>query len=542
MDFRLLGEIEVWSAGRPLDVGTPRQQVVLAALVVDARRPIAMEALIDRVWGHDLPANPRPVLYAHLSRIRGLLRQTAAPGSGTAARLERRHAGYVLDVDPELVDLHRFRRLVEQGNDRQCDDEARAATLAEALGLWRGEPLAGLSGEWAAQVRASWHQRRLDAVVRWAQAEFRLGRPAAVISAVPDLTAEYPLAEPLECVLIQALHAAGRGAEALDRYGVVRRRLAEELGADPGKELRTLYQTVLSGGPPPPGEAGAARRTVRPGPLRSRAAVPPPVVTHRRADPVSVGGGASLGVPSGVGAQASARAAAPRPGSTGAPSLPEVPLGHVDAAATDTPSSRQWVRATRRRALLAVLVAVVLPSATGLAHVLRRDVGDRDESDGPPAASVECARELFAAAEALDQEGKVRDARATVVDAVRLWDELIGLDPDRNAPPLAPAVLRALGRAGVDFSVSRPALLSWLGNPVYTPYPAISQVILLRGWRFTAPVFLDAVVWNYEHTPEVTSPRSVADVLTDVLKAAVLEHTRTRHGTQVTEFDQLLKP
>ncbi|WP_380280623.1 BTAD domain-containing putative transcriptional regulator [Kitasatospora purpeofusca] len=506
MDFRLLGEIEVRSAGRLLDVGTPRQQVVLAALVVDARRPIPIEALIDRVWGHNPPANPRPVLYAHLSRIRGLLRQTAAPGGGTAARIERRHAGYVLDIDPELVDLHRFRRLVEQGGDRQRDDdEARAATLAEALALWRGEPLAGLSGEWAAQVRASWHQRRLDAVVRWAQAEFRLGRPTAVISAVPDLTAEYPLAEPLECVLIQALHAAGRGAEALDRYGVVRRRLAEELGVGPGKELQTLYQTVLIEDPPPPGEARAALRAAGPAPLRPRTAAPPP--------------------------------AAPRPVSTVTPPPPEPPRepppGHVD---------RQRVRTAHRRALLAVLVAVVLPAATVSAHVLRRNECHRDESDGRPTASVDRARKLFAAAEALDRAGRAGDARATVVDAVRLWEELIGLDPDRNAPPLAPAVLRALDRAGVDFSVSRPALLGWLGNPLHTPYPAISQAILLRGWRFTAPVFLDAVVWNYEHTPETPSPRTLADVHPDILKAAVLENTRTRHGTRPTEFDQLLKP
>ncbi|MGW4382470.1 AfsR/SARP family transcriptional regulator [Kitasatospora sp. NPDC004531] len=245
MDVRLSGEVEVRSAGRPLDVGTPRQQVVLAALVVDVRRPIAIETLVDRVWGHDPPANPRSVLYAHLSRIRALLRQ-----AGAAARIERRHAGYVLDLDPELVDLHRFRRLVDQGDERQRDDEVRAATLAEALRLWRGEPLAGLSGAWAAQVRASWHRRRLDAAVRWAQAEFRLGRATAVISAVPDLTAEYPLAEPLEHVLIQSLHAAGRGAEALHRYGLVRQRLAEELGADPGRELQSLYRSVLTGAPP----------------------------------------------------------------------------------------------------------------------------------------------------------------------------------------------------------------------------------------------------------------------------------------------------
>lgn len=272
MDFRLLGEIEVRSAGRPLDIGTPRQQLVLAALLVDARRAVPIEALVDRVWGHDPPANPRPVLYAHLSRIRALLRQL---DGGPPARVERRHAGYVLDVDPERIDLHRFRRLVA---DRQHDDETRAATLAEALDLWRGEPLAGLSGAWAARVRAGWHQRRLDAAVQWAQAEFRLGRASAVLSAVPDLAAEYPLAEPLEHVLIQALHATGRGSEALHRYGVVRRRLAEELGTDPGRDLQTLYRTVLTPPPPPRRPTAPVPGAAPPAP-----ADPPPSGTpHRR--------------------------------------------------------------------------------------------------------------------------------------------------------------------------------------------------------------------------------------------------------------------
>ncbi|MFJ5921138.1 BTAD domain-containing putative transcriptional regulator [Kitasatospora sp. NPDC092948] len=462
MDVRLSGEIEVRSAGRPLDVGTPQQQLVLAALLVDARRPLPIEALVDRVWGHDPPAGPRPVLYAHLSRIRALLRRAAAPDGGPAARLERRHAGYVLDVDPDVVDLHRFRRLVEHA-DRQPDDGARAATLAEALRLWRGEPLAGLSGAWAAQVRAGWHRRRLDAVLRWAQAELRLGRAAAVISAVPDLTAEYPLAEPLEHVLIQALHTAGRGAEALHRYGLVRRRLAEELGADPGRELQALHRSLLAGAPPPH--------------------LPPPPSTA---------------------AAAALVASADRP---------------------------------HRRTLLAVLAATLLPTATGWANALR-PAG----CPAPPAASVGRARELFAAAEAFDQQQRPHDARATVADAARLWAELVALDPDRNAPLLAPAALPALARAGVDFTVPRRTLLDWLGRPADTPYPAISQVILLRGWRFTAPVCLDAVVRAYERTPGLPSPRAVADVRPAALEAAVLDHARTRHGTRVADFDQLLAP
>ncbi|MFB7674013.1 BTAD domain-containing putative transcriptional regulator [Kitasatospora purpeofusca] len=529
MEVRLLGEVEVRSAGRPLVLGTPQQQVVLAVLVVNARRPVAMEALVDRVWGDDPPASPRPVLYAHLSRIRGLLRQATGPGGGAAARMERRHAGYVLEIDPESVDLHRFRRLVEQGEDRPGDDAARAATLAEALDLWRGEPLAGLPGAWAAQVRASWHQRRLDALVRWAQAEFRLGRPGAVISAVPDLTAEYPLAEPLEHVLIQSLHAAGRGAEALDRYGVVRRRLAEELGTGPGEELRTLYRTVLAGDRPPPGPASVTedRSDPAPAPAVAVAAGPAPAPV-----PAAVTDEASLAVPDGTSHGAFVGA-----------SFGSFAGASVGASAGASAGAPPRAGGTfRRRALLAALAAAILPVATTAAHALRRDECGRGHGDGPPAVSVERAWELFATAEAFDQEGKAHDARAAVVDAVWVSEELVELAPDRSAPALAPAVLRALGRAGVDFGISRSALLDRLGDPVRTPYPAISHAILLRGWRFTAPVFLDAVVRNYEHTPGPASPRHLADVHTDTLKAAVLESTRTRHGTRTTEFDQLLAP
>jgi hypothetical protein len=125
---------------------------------------------------------------------------------------------------------------------------------------------------------------------------------------------------------------------------------------------------------------------------------------------------------------------------------------------------------------------------------------------------------------------------------VQLYGELIKLNPDQNGPPLTPAIVRALGRAGVDFSVPEPALRTWLANPVFTPYPAISQVLLLRGWRLKAPVFLDVIVSNYEHPPGIASPRNAADVRPDVLKAAILEGSNARHGTHVTDFDHLLKP
>ncbi|MFC7534610.1 BTAD domain-containing putative transcriptional regulator [Actinoplanes sp. GCM10030250] len=249
MEFRLFGEVQLAAAGRPLDTGTPRQQAVLAALAVEAGRAVAIETIVDRVWGDNPPAEARNVLYSHVSRIRRMLKQAAASGDGTVVRLERRHAGYLLDADPDLIDLHRFVRLADLGRDPSRADTERVQALVEALSLWRGIPLAALTGDWAANVRESWHRRRLDAAVGWARAELRLGHPEAVINALPDLITEYPLAEPLEGLFMTALHAAGRDAEAMDRYVTVRQRLADALGADPGPELRALHEAILRGEP-----------------------------------------------------------------------------------------------------------------------------------------------------------------------------------------------------------------------------------------------------------------------------------------------------
>jgi DNA-binding SARP family transcriptional activator/tetratricopeptide (TPR) repeat protein len=240
MEFRLFGEIGLRVADRVLDVGTPRQQAVLAVLAVDAGRPVPIEKLVDRVWGDEPPAEARNVLYSHLSRIRRLVNQENAV-------ISRRNTGYVLDIDPDTVDLHRFTRLVEFGKDPANPDADRAAALDEALRTWRGAPLVAITGEWADQVRAAWHRRRVDAVAQWADLELRLGRTAAVLDRIPDLVDEYPLAEPLEALLMRALHTAGRGAEALDRYTAVRQRFADQLGTDPGPELRAVYTAILRG-------------------------------------------------------------------------------------------------------------------------------------------------------------------------------------------------------------------------------------------------------------------------------------------------------
>lgn len=221
---------------------------MLAALAVDAGRAVPIETLMRRVWGDDPPEGARQALYAHVARIR---RGLAAAGAVRTPGVLRRNGGYVLDSDPEDVDLHRFHRLAADARRAGRSDAEQVTTLREALDLWRGEPLAGLSGEWAARMRDTWQRQRLDAVTAWANAETAVGNHAVVIDRVPELIAQHPLVEPLVAVLMRALYEAGRGSEALECFAETRKRLADELGTDPGTELRQLHQAILQGAPRP---------------------------------------------------------------------------------------------------------------------------------------------------------------------------------------------------------------------------------------------------------------------------------------------------
>ncbi|WP_405724493.1 tetratricopeptide repeat protein [Streptomyces sp. NBC_00028] len=260
--FLLLGPVEIRGAdGACADPGPGRQRAVLAALVVDAGRWVSMSTLIDRVWGEDVPAQARPSLYAYISRIRRTLKglvPSGGAGTDTVPQLRRGPGGYVLDVPPADVDLLRFRQLVEQARVQDRTDAERVVMLRAALGLWRGEPLAGLAGAWAERTRGSWVQERIEATRVWADAELRLGRPAEVIGTLTGQVAEYPLVEPLTVALMRALQLAGRGPEALTLYTVLQKRLAEELGTDPGSEAQQAHQAILRDAPVLPARSAAA--------------------------------------------------------------------------------------------------------------------------------------------------------------------------------------------------------------------------------------------------------------------------------------------
>ncbi|GIM89946.1 SARP family transcriptional regulator [Paractinoplanes toevensis] len=227
--MRLLGPVELWAGERQLPIGEPRQRAVLAALACEAGRVVTAETLIDRVWGETAPARARHALQSHLTRVRGALRR------GGGDPLIRRSGGYLLDLPADRVDLLRFRALAE-GADGNVD------RLREAVGLWRGEPLAGLAGEWAASMRAVWDSERLLAVVAWAEVE----DPAALIGPLGAIVQEQPLVEPVAVALMRALHAIGRTADALGQYDALRRRLAEDLGTDPAPATQAAYATILT--------------------------------------------------------------------------------------------------------------------------------------------------------------------------------------------------------------------------------------------------------------------------------------------------------
>ena len=214
-------------------VGPPQHRLVRAGLAVDAGHPITTETLIDRVWD-EAPAGARRTLHVAIARLRRVLEQA----TGRPAPLTRRSGGYLLDIDPDEVDALRLRGVLGK-------QAPSAERLDDVLTLWRGEPLAGLPGQWAARVRGALLHDCLSATVAWALAETAAGNAEAALARLVEADAAHPLVEPVAAALMRVLHAAGRTADALEHYATVRRRLRDELGADPGPGLR---DALLPGG------------------------------------------------------------------------------------------------------------------------------------------------------------------------------------------------------------------------------------------------------------------------------------------------------
>ncbi|MFD9701370.1 BTAD domain-containing putative transcriptional regulator [Lentzea sp. NPDC059081] len=240
VDVSLLGEVTAQVDGRTVDLGPAKRRCVLAALAADAGRVVPADRLVEQVWGPDTPRRARAALHSHISKLRRTLLGAAD------AEIALRSGGYLLVVDnaDHPVDLHRFRDL--RARARDADDAQAVRLLTEAVALWRGEPLTGLTGQWAETERDRLRQELLAAQHDLIDARLRVGQGEELVLDLAARAARYPLDERVAGQYLLALHRAGRSADALAYYRQLRERLIEELGADPGAPLQELHQRILA--------------------------------------------------------------------------------------------------------------------------------------------------------------------------------------------------------------------------------------------------------------------------------------------------------
>jgi predicted ATPase/DNA-binding SARP family transcriptional activator len=235
----LLGPLEVRdAAGQPVEVVGARVRALLARLALDPGRPVSSAALADAVWADDPPAGERSALQTLVSRLRRAVPDLPIEGSP---------AGYRLGVDPSDVDVGAFEGLLEKARSTGTRDEA-ARHLAAALALWRGEPLSDVDGlRFAPAVLARLAERRLGATEDLADALVLAGRADEALAMLTEVVAAQPLRERARSLLMRALWATGRPAEALDEYARLRASLADALGTEPSPALRDLHTSMLRG-------------------------------------------------------------------------------------------------------------------------------------------------------------------------------------------------------------------------------------------------------------------------------------------------------
>ena len=254
MEFRILGPLEVWHAGREVSLGGPKPRALLAVLLLHPNEVVPADRLIDELWGEDSPERAAAALRVNVSRLRKALPQDV---------LTTRSPGYVVGVEPDELDLHRFEQLVDEGRGLLARGLAADASerLCDALSLWRGPALADFAYESFAQAAiARLEEIRLGAVELRIDADLALGRHDELVGELESLVAEHPLRERMRRYLMTALYRSGRQAEALDAYQDARRALVDELGIDPSPALQELERAILRQDPALDVEASAPAR------------------------------------------------------------------------------------------------------------------------------------------------------------------------------------------------------------------------------------------------------------------------------------------
>ncbi|OZM83947.1 transcriptional regulator [Pseudonocardia sp. MH-G8] len=261
VEFRLLGPLEIVVGGHPVPVPPRKQRVLLAMLLLRANRVVPVRELGEKLWDQEAPADPRGAVQKYVMRLRQALARTDCV-------IRTEPEGYRLELRHGTLDVECFDEVVERGT-RSADAgdlEAASAKLAEALRLWRAvPPMANVVSEALHRDETPrLVERYLQVVELRVELDLRLGRHAEVCAELIGLTGAHPLRERFWVQRMRALYGAHRQGEALESYRIVTRMLAEDLGVDPGPELRAAHQQILNGTDQPAPAAPAVRAPAPP--------------------------------------------------------------------------------------------------------------------------------------------------------------------------------------------------------------------------------------------------------------------------------------
>ncbi|MCW3842618.1 AAA family ATPase [Micromonospora yasonensis] len=418
MQVGILGPLTVAADGRQVEIGGARLRRLLILLALEVGRTVTVEALSDALWADSAPTDPTNAVQSLVSRLRRALPVTSA--------LHSAHGGYRLELPREAVDAYRFERLAREGQRAlRAGDPATATTcLGEALSLWRGPALADATDtRYAAAAAARLEELRLSALEDRAEADLVSGRADQIVAELEELAARHPLRERSRALLMNALYATGRQAEALRSYEDFRSRLAEELGVDPSPRVRDLHVAMLRRDPAlTPAAAPLAPTDATPPPTGAPAAAGPAAPAER---PVARPGNLRAPLTTFVGRDAELRRVADQlrdgrlvtlvgPGGAGKTRLATTLAGSL----ADAHPGGAW---------LVELAAVTDPD--DVPQVVVRALGLREAGllEGPaPRDLLDQLVEAFSVAPAL----LVLDNCEHLVDAAaRLVDELLGRCP-----------------------------------------------------------------------------------------------------------------
>jgi len=239
--LELLGQVRAWRGDRELDLGRPKQRALLAVLLLRRDELVSRDVIVDQIWGDDPPASAANLVHTYVS---GLRKALAAENDQP---LVAGGSGYRLAAGRTYLDLVAFDEAVGEARRLRAEGALTAAAeaYADALRLWRGDPLGGVSGAFVERERRNLTDRYLTAVEEAAEVRLDLGAQAELVADLSALAAAHPTRERVHLLLMLALYRSGQQAEALAVYRELRTLLVDEYAVEPGVDLRRLHEQVL---------------------------------------------------------------------------------------------------------------------------------------------------------------------------------------------------------------------------------------------------------------------------------------------------------